>query len=123
MMAGDSGPWKALVTPGDDVMVLGAFGGYGREHAAVDANFDRAAGAYGGGSSSYEELARWVGADLACTVGLEHHEARLAGREPTRYTYWVTHVLRREGADWRIVLRHADPLPEYCGATSVLPDR
>jgi len=35
MMAGDSGPWKALLSPRDDVVLLGAFGGYVQERAEV----------------------------------------------------------------------------------------
>jgi len=93
MMGGDSGSWKALLSPRDDVVLLGAFGGYVQERAEVDARFDRT--------------------DLACTVDLEqHHETRLAGREPTTITYRVTHLFRREPDGWKVVLRHADPLAE-----------
>ena len=41
MLAGDSGPWKALLSSQDDVVLLGAFGGHLRDRAEVDARFDR----------------------------------------------------------------------------------
>jgi ketosteroid isomerase-like protein len=122
MMAGESGPWKALLSRRDDVVVLGAFGGAVRDRAEVDARFDRTASAYSGGRTSYEHLGTWIGSDLACTVDLEHHhEVRLAGHGPTTVTYRVTHVFRREPDGWKIVLRHADPLAQFRGPESVLP--
>ncbi len=123
MMAGEGNTlWKALLSGGDDVVLLGAFGGTLRDRAEVDARFDRTAQAYGGGHSSLENLATWVGTDLACTVDLErHHETRLAGHGPVEITYRVTHLFRREPDGWKVVLRHADPLLEFRGPESVLP--
>jgi ketosteroid isomerase-like protein len=107
---------------GDDVVLLGAFGGYLRGRAEVDARFDRTARAYGGGWSSFENLATWVSADLACIVYLEHHhETRLAGHGPVEITYRVTHLFRREPDGWKVVLRHANPPAEFRGPESVLP--
>jgi ketosteroid isomerase-like protein len=123
MMAGDSGPWMALLSPGDDVVLLGAFGGIVRDREALAARFDRTAQAYGGGERlSVERLATWVGADLACTVEVERHEGvRLAGHAPTTTVYRVTHLFRREADGWKVVLRHADPLVAFRGPESVLP--
>jgi len=123
MMAGDCGPRMALLSPRDDVVLLGAFGGVIRDRGALAARFDRTAGAHGGGERiSVEHLATWVGADLACTVELERHEGvRLAGHAPTTTAYRVTHLFRREADGWKIVLRHADPLVEFRGPESVLP--
>jgi ketosteroid isomerase-like protein len=122
MMQGDSGPWKELLSPRDDVVLLGAFGGYIHDRAEVDARFDRTAQAYAGGHSSFRNLAMWVGTDLACTVDLEqHHEQYLAGHGPMTITYRVTHLFRREADGWKIILRHADPLAEFRGPESVFP--
>jgi ketosteroid isomerase-like protein len=123
MMAGDSGPWMALLSPRDDVVLLGAFGGIVRDRPALAARFDRTAQAYGGGERlSVERLATWVGADLACTVEVERHEGvRLAGHAPTTTVYRVTHLFRREADGWKVVLRHADPLVEFRGPGAVLP--
>jgi len=122
MMAGDSRPWKALLSSRDDVVLLGAFGGHLSDRAEVEARFDQTAGAYGGGEGEYETIATWVGTDLACTVELEyHHGVRLAGSAPTMTAYRVTHLYRREADGWKVVLRHADPLLEFRGPESVLP--
>ena len=123
MMTGDSGPWKALLSPRDDVVIMGALGGRLADRAAAAATLDRAASAWGGGEQlDVEVLATWVGTDLACTVELErHHGARLAGYAPTTTAYRVTHVFRREADGWKVVLRHADPLVAFRGPEMVLP--
>jgi ketosteroid isomerase-like protein len=123
MMAGDSGPWKALFSPGDDVVLMGAFGGVFRDHAAIGERLDGTAQVYSGGDRvSVERLATWVGADLACAVELVRHEGvRLAGHAPTTTAYRVTHVFRHEADGWKAVLRHADPLAEFRGPEVVLP--
>jgi ketosteroid isomerase-like protein len=123
MLAGDSGPWKALFSPRDDVLLMGAFGGVFRDHAAIAERMDRTAQVYGGGERvSVERLGTWVGADLACTVELVRHEGvRLAGHAPTTIAYRVTHVFRRETDGWKVVLRHADHLVEFLGPEAVLP--
>ena len=98
-------------------MVFGAQGGYARGWQDVSSRFDRAATSYGGGGQSRREnVATWIASDLACTVDLEHHETRL-DRAPdlVTFVYRTTHVLRREGEEWRIVLRHADPLDTFQG--------
>ena len=122
MAGGGNSLWKALLSGRDDVVLLGAFGGALRGRADVDARFDRTAQAYDGGHSSLETLATWVGTDLACTVDLErHHQTRLAGHGPVEITYRVTHLFRREPDGWKVVQRHADPLADFRGPESVLP--
>ena len=123
MMAGDSGPWKALLSPRDDVVLVGSFGGAVAGYAKAAAQLDQVAGAWGGGERlEVERLATWVGADLACTVEVDrHHGARVAGHAPTAVAYRVTHVFRREADGWKVILRHADPLVERRGPDSVLP--
>jgi len=118
MLDGDWSVWKELLTARDDVTLLGAYGAYVQGWADVGARFARTAGGYagGGGGSTSENIARWVGADLACTVDLERHHTRLDGQpELVTFTYRVTHVFRREEDGWKVVLRHADPLDTFRG--------
>jgi len=117
MLAGDPGPWKALLSHRDDLIVFGAQGGYARGRQDVTSRFERAATSYGrGGQSRRHNLATWIAADLACTVDLEHHETRLQdASDVVTFSYRTTHLLRREDDEWRIVLRHADPLDTLQG--------
>jgi len=118
MLDGDWSKWKGLLTSRDDATLLGAYGAYVKGREDVAARFERTAAGYagGGGQTTSENITRWVGVDLACTVDLERHETQLEGKpEMVTFTYRVTHVFRREEGGWRVVLRHADPLDTFRG--------
>jgi len=118
MLDGDCGAWKALLSHRDDISLLGAYGGHVQGWTDVSARFDRTAAGYaaGAGTTARENIATWIGADLACVVDLERHHTRLDGNaELVTFVYRTTHVLRRENGEWKIVLRHADPLATFRG--------
>ena len=51
------------------------------------------------------------GTDLAYTVSIEINRVRENGKsEETQLDLRVTQIFRREGDEWRLVHRHADPL-------------
>ena len=124
MMAGDSAPLQALFSPSDDVVVMGAFGGVFRGRAAVQERLRQTGQVYTGGERvQVEPVAQWIGDDVACTVEVVRHEGiQVAGHAPTMTAYRVTHVFRREGDGWKLVLRHADPLTDFRGPATVLPE-
>ena len=124
ILGGDGGGWKDLVSGQEDVTLLGAYGGHATGRAEVVTRFDYVAGTYAGaaGTTWRENVACWVGEDWACLVDIEHHRANLDGSpEPVDFTYRATHLLRREQGEWRVMLRHADPIahckgPEFAHA-------
>jgi ketosteroid isomerase-like protein len=59
----------------------------------------------------FEIIAAGASGDLAYTVGYEHNQVKVNG-QPRTYTLRATHVYRREDGQWRIVHRHADPVPD-----------
>jgi ketosteroid isomerase-like protein len=73
-------------------------------------------------SESYEfdVVAAGASADLAYTVGYERNVAITNGAR-REYVLRATHVYRREDGQWRIVHRHADPVPDasYEGAPPI----
>jgi ketosteroid isomerase-like protein len=60
----------------------------------------------------FELVAAGVSSDLAYTVGYEHTSVSIDGVPAEPYTLRVTHVYRRENGEWKIVHRHADPVPD-----------
>jgi ketosteroid isomerase-like protein len=60
-------------------------------------------------SSAFELLAHDVVDDMAFTAGLEHTSVSVDG-QPRSYTLRATQVYRREGGEWRVAHRHADPV-------------
>ena len=65
----------------------------------------------GKGTFAYDEVASIVGSDLALFVEIEHIATPNVDGGATKHLR-VTHVMRCEGASWRVVSRHADPLIE-----------
>lgn len=97
----------ALWSQGGDVSTMNARGGVERGPTAVRERWTWWAGqGIPMEAAPLERLSCTATADLACTVLLEHHSNR---------TLRITHLYRREGGDWLLVHRHADPLVERQG--------
>ena len=71
-------------------------------------------------SFEYEVLAADVSGGLAYIVGIEHTTASVRGAPPQPYSLRVTTIFRREGDEWLVVHRHADPVPESHGVRDQL---
>ena len=59
--------------------------------------------------------------DLAYAVWIERAEVRVEGRDdPGSLVVRATHILRREGGEWKLIHRHGDPITQITAATAVL---
>jgi hypothetical protein len=72
LVEGRPEPFKALWSHADDVVIMGAFGGYERGWEQVSARLDRAAQGIASTGRWAENVVTAVGDDLAYTVDLEH---------------------------------------------------
>lgn len=108
---GDVEPRLALWTRGTPVTLLGAkLSATGWDE--IEPSFREVASWFGGSESyEFEVVAAGASADLAYTVGYERNVA-IANGERREYVLRATHVYRREDGQWRIVHRHADPVPD-----------
>jgi ketosteroid isomerase-like protein len=96
----------------DPVTLFGA-ASQGSGWAKLSATFDRLASRLSNCTSfDYEVIAAGASGDLAYIVGVEHTTASLDGAAPVQYSLRVTTILRREGGEWKVVHRHADPMPD-----------
>ncbi len=59
-----------------------------------------------------EVVAAGASGDLAYLVAFEHTTAAIGGEPPAPYVLRVTTIFRREAGAWKVVHRHADPLPD-----------
>jgi hypothetical protein len=108
---GDGTGIKRLFSHGEDVTVLGGFGGFEHGWKEVGPRLDWAASHFAAGSYSQEILSATVGSDVACLVSLERWSYTTPQqRAETLLELRVTQVFRREEEHWRLVHRHADPL-------------
>jgi ketosteroid isomerase-like protein len=109
---GDAGPRIALWSRKDPVTLFGALqirSGW-REIAPI---FEMLASRFSNCESfEYEVIAAGVSNDLAYIAGVEHTTAAIGDAAPQAYALRVTTVFRREGGEWRVVHRHADPVPD-----------
>ena len=81
LVEGRPGPFKALWSQADDVVIMGAFGGHERGWEQVSARLDWAAAGIKATDRAAENVVTVVGDDLAYTVDLEHM-TRHAGDQP-----------------------------------------
>jgi ketosteroid isomerase-like protein len=110
LVEGRPEPFKALWSHAEDVVIMGAFGGYERGWAQVNARLDWAAKGIASTNRSVENVVTVVSDDLAYIVDLEHM-TRHVGDRPQPRTLRCTQAYRRESGQWKVVLRHADELP------------
>ena len=109
---GDAGPRIALWARKEPVTLFGALQiktGW-REIAPI---FEMLASRFSNCESfEYEVIAAGVSGDLAYIAGVEHTTAAVGDAPAEAYALRVTTVFRREDGQWRVVHRHADPVPD-----------
>jgi hypothetical protein len=64
-----------------------------------------------GDVTGFEALAEYSTPDLTTILEIERWRAKVGGREDvSTFVLRVTSTFRREGGNWRLVHRHADPI-------------
>lgn len=108
---GDVGPRMANWSHNDPVTLFGAVimkSGW----SEVAAAFEFLASRFSNGTAyEYEVIGAGTSGDLGFIVGYEHTMASVGGAAPEAYDLRVTTIFRREDGQWKIVHRHADPMP------------
>jgi ketosteroid isomerase-like protein len=109
LVRGDIDRYLALVAHAKDYTLMAPFGG------APTRGFDassRAAMArfFKSGTFHQEVVATYATDALVVLVTIERVRAEVGGLPEQDWSLRVTQVFRREGAEWRLVHRHADPL-------------
>ena len=117
---GDPTLWKQHASRGDDVTILGGFGGEGEKGwKAVGPRYDWAASQYtpGGATLTVDYLNIVVSEALAFTVSIERQQGVRLGnqREARPRALRATQIFRKEADGWKLVHRHADALTEKQG--------
>jgi ketosteroid isomerase-like protein len=76
-----------------------------------------------GRATSFEIMAKYMTADLAYVVQIEHLESKIGEREEiTPYALRATMIFRPEEGSWKVVHRHADPITTAQPAESVIQE-
>jgi ketosteroid isomerase-like protein len=111
LVAGDIDGFLERVPPAEDFTLMSPFGGtpkhgfdWSREHRDEMARF------FQSGTLDQEFVASYASGDLVVLVTIERARAAVGGLPEQNWGLRVTQVFRRDGTEWRLEHRHADPL-------------
>jgi ketosteroid isomerase-like protein len=111
LVNGDINGYLTRTEHATDYTLMAPFGGaptrgfdLSSEHRAAMARFFKS------GTLVQEVVATYNSSDLVVLVTIERVRAKIAVLPVQDWALRVTQVFRREGAEWRLVHRHADPL-------------
>jgi ketosteroid isomerase-like protein len=113
---GDMRSYVGLITHAEDYTLLPPFGGPPRRgFDSSDDALEEMARFFTAGESSVELVQSYTSGDLVVLVLIERQHGQVGGLPDQDWSLRVTVVFRREGNDWRLVHRHADPLVHEIG--------
>ncbi|WP_199553306.1 YybH family protein [Sandaracinobacteroides hominis] len=113
MLKGSGQGYAALLSDRDDVSWGNPFGPFAVGREQVEAALARAAANFReGAATDFERVAAYVADNLAVIVEVERGHVKFGGADDSSpAALRVTTVFRLEGEDWKVVHRHADPVP------------
>ena len=108
---GDLRTYAELANHASDFVLMPPYGGDPRQgFDGSDDAIDWTARTFRGGEVDVEVFQALASGDLAVLVAVERQQATVGDLPRQDWSLRITLVFRREGADWRLVHRHADPL-------------
>ena len=124
LLRGNPEGYKRVFSHQDDVTLANPFGPPVRGWDEVAKTLERAASHYRDGETTgFENIAKYITAELAYTVEMERMQAKVEGREDiTPISARVTTIFRPEEGTWKVVHRHADPITTPQPAESVIQE-
>lgn len=115
-MRGDMEKWWAMTPISDDFTLMQPFGGDpSRGFDASPARLAQLAGYFRNGGAKVELVQAYMSHDLAVLAVIERQHGEVGGLPDQDWSLRVTLVYRRQGKDWLLVHRHADPLVRKIG--------
>ena len=121
-LKGNPEPVNKLWSRRDDVTLANPFGPPARGWDEVAKTLERAASQFRDGEATgFENVAKYITAELAYIVEIERSKTKVEGREDvTPIALRVTTIFRPEDGAWKLVHRHADPITTAQSAESVI---
>jgi ketosteroid isomerase-like protein len=108
---GDLRAYAAIARHAEDYTLLPPVGGDARSgFDGSDDAVEWTARTFRGGQAELEVVKTYTSGDLAVLVAVERQVGTVGDLAAQDWSLRITLVFRREGADWRLVHRHADPL-------------
>jgi ketosteroid isomerase-like protein len=111
LINGDVRGYAGLVRHADDYTLMQPGGGEPvRGFDGSDELLEATARFFQGGQAELDIVQSYASGDLVVLVLIERQHGQVGGLPPQDWDLRVTLVYRREGSQWRLAHRHADPL-------------
>jgi len=116
LIRGDMAGYLGLFVHADDYTLMPPYGGSPRHgFDATDEALEQMSRFFAGGEAQVDVVQSAVSGDLVVLALIERQHGEVGGLPDQDWSLRVTMVFRREGDDWRLVHRHADPLVREIG--------
>jgi ketosteroid isomerase-like protein len=109
-MRGDMERYLALTSHIRGFTLMNPFGGAPARYEERTESIRAAAGYFQGGEAKLELEQAHAWGDTVVLVMIERQHGQVGDLPDQDWSLRVTQVYRRDGSDWRVVHRHADPL-------------
>ena len=111
LMRGDIDKYRALIPRTDDFTLMSPFGGTPTHGSDMTSERWEAMGRFFRNGTFTQEVVQAYGtADMVVRATIERASVEVGGLPAQNWALRVTLVYCREGSEWRLAHRHADPL-------------
>jgi ketosteroid isomerase-like protein len=111
LIRGDIRGYVMLIKHADDYTLMAPAGGEPRRgFDASDEALEAMARYFQGGEAQLQVVESYASGDMVVLVAVERQHGEVGGLPDQDWSLRVTLVFRRDGSEWRLVHRHADPL-------------
>lgn len=111
LLRGDINAYRALIRLTDDFTLMSPFGGTPTRAADMtDERWESVGRFFRNGALEQELVQAYGSADMVVLAIIERGHGEVGGLPAQDWPLRVTLVYRREGTEWRLAHRHADPL-------------
>ena len=107
---GDMETYLDVIHHAQGFTLLAPFGGPATQHDERAESIRASADYFSGGEARLEHIYTHAWGDTVVLVMIERQHGQVGGLPDQDLSLRVTQVYRRDGADWLLVHRHADPL-------------
>jgi len=115
-MRGDMTRWSGMTRIAEDFTLMQPFGGEAsRGFNNSPERLAQLASYFRSGDAKVELVQSYASGDLAVLAVIERQHGEVGGLPDQDWSLRVTLVFRRQGAEWWLVHRHADPLVRHVG--------
>lgn len=113
LMRGDSATWHQLVPLTEDGVLMSPFGGTPSRYADyTPERIERMGRLFKNGDFEQEIVQTFKSDDMIVLATIERANVSVGGLPKQNWALRVTSVFKREGAQWKLAHRHADPFVE-----------